>query len=83
MAEAGRSLGLTEDVATLLTQQTILGAAKLMMQSDDDPAELRRKVCSPGGTTEAAIKHLDAHEVRQHLMQAVHKSAQRAHELGK
>lgn len=81
MAEAAQSLNLPADVASLLTQQTILGAARLMRESDESPAELRRKVMSPGGTTEAAIKYLDAHNVRDHLAQAVRESANRSREL--
>ncbi|PIE20702.1 MAG: pyrroline-5-carboxylate reductase [Neptuniibacter caesariensis] len=56
MIAAGKKLGLTEDVATQLTLQTALGAAKMALGSDVDPAELRRRVTSPNGTTEQAIK---------------------------
>jgi pyrroline-5-carboxylate reductase len=55
MEEAAVRLGLEPVTARLLTQQTALGAARLAMESDESPAELRRKVTSPGGTTEAAI----------------------------
>ena len=56
MIEAGKKLGLSEEVATQLTLQTALGAAKMASSSDVDPAELRRRVTSPNGTTEQAIK---------------------------
>lgn len=60
MIEAGQKLGLSFDAAKALTIQTALGAAKMAQASDDEPAELRRKVTSPNGTTEAAIKSFQA-----------------------
>ncbi|EAR62877.1 pyrroline-5-carboxylate reductase [Neptuniibacter caesariensis] len=56
MIQAGKKLGLSEEVATKLTLQTALGAAQMASSSDVDPAELRRRVTSPNGTTEQAIK---------------------------
>lgn len=56
MIDAGKKLGLSSDVATQLTLQTALGAARMASSSDVDPAELRRRVTSPNGTTEQAIK---------------------------
>lgn len=56
MIDAGKKLGLSEETATQLTLQTALGAAKMAKSSDVDPAELRRRVTSPNGTTEQAIK---------------------------
>lgn len=55
MEAAAVRLGLEPVTARLLTQQTALGTARLAMESDESPEELRRKVTSPGGTTEAAI----------------------------
>ncbi|MCA0379707.1 MAG: pyrroline-5-carboxylate reductase [Actinobacteria bacterium] len=55
MTAAARRLGFDEDQARLLAQQTVIGAAELLRQSGEDPAELRRKVTSPKGTTEQAI----------------------------
>jgi len=55
MIAAGKNLGLTEETATQLTLQTALGAAKMAQSSDVSPAELRRRVTSPNGTTEQAI----------------------------
>lgn len=56
MIAAGVKLGLSEETATQLTLQTALGAAKMAQSSDVDPAELRRRVTSPNGTTEQAVK---------------------------
>lgn len=55
MTAAARHLGFDEDQARLLAQETIAGAAELMVRSDDDPAQLRRNVTSPKGTTEQAV----------------------------
>jgi pyrroline-5-carboxylate reductase len=55
MEKAGTELGLNPETARRLTLQTALGAAKMAHQSDVDPAELRRRVSSPGGTTERAV----------------------------
>ena len=81
MEQAASELGLTRD-ARLLVQQTLLGAATLMLQSDDPPAELRRKVTSPGGTTEAAINHLEGNATRDVFINAIKAAHQRSIELG-
>ena len=56
MQAAGERLGLEADQARLLTVQTALGAAKMALETQEDVDELRRKVTSPNGTTEAALK---------------------------
>ncbi|MEX0775337.1 MAG: pyrroline-5-carboxylate reductase [Phycisphaeraceae bacterium] len=81
MEEAAAELGLGEHARTLV-RQTILGAAQLMVQSGDPPAELRRKVTSPGGTTEAAIRHMDGNSTRQVIIDAIKAAEKRARELG-
>jgi pyrroline-5-carboxylate reductase len=55
MAEAGRSLGLDASLAEALARQTVYGAGRLLAETPETPAELRRRVASPGGTTEAAM----------------------------
>ncbi|MEH6471486.1 MAG: pyrroline-5-carboxylate reductase [Halopseudomonas sp.] len=55
MIAAGEAQGLSRQVSTQLTLQTALGAAKMALASDVDPAELRRRVTSPNGTTEQAV----------------------------
>jgi pyrroline-5-carboxylate reductase len=60
MQAAGEKLGLDSETAKSLSIQTALGAAKMAASSQDSPAELRRKVTSPNGTTEAAIKSFEA-----------------------
>ena len=58
MEKAGRALGLSAESARLLTLQTAFGAARMALESEHDAAELRRRVTSPGGTTEAALQVL-------------------------
>ena len=58
MEKAAIKLGLEPENARLLTLETALGAAKMALESDFDPAELRRQVTSPGGTTEKALQVL-------------------------
>ena len=60
MQKSAESFGLTPEQANLLVQQTAFGAAKLVMESPDSAAVLRRKVTSKGGTTEAAVNQLQA-----------------------
>ncbi len=81
MERAAEELGLGKHAHTLVTQ-TILGAAKLLDQSQDTPAELRKKVTSPGGTTQAAVEYLEGHEAAQILVDAVKAAEARSRELG-
>lgn len=70
---AGKSLGLPAETAHLLTLQTAYGAAKMALESADPPAALRKRVTSPGGTTEAALEILqeaDIHALFRHAVQA-------------
>ena len=83
---AGEKLGLPRETAAQLTLQTALGAAHMAVSSDVDAAELRRRVTSPAGTTEAAIKSFQAGGfealVEKALGAAAHRSAEMAEQLG-
>ena len=81
MVEAGKVLGLSEQVARQLTLQTALGSAQMAITSDVDAAELRRRVTSPGGTTEAAINILENQGLRPIFMQALQGAYDRSKEL--
>ncbi|MBI1335344.1 MAG: pyrroline-5-carboxylate reductase [Phycisphaera sp.] len=81
MEESARELGLGDHARTLVAQ-TITGAAKLLAQSPDSAEELRRKVTSPGGTTEAAIKHMQANGMDKTIIEAIHAAHKRSIELG-
>ena len=83
MAEAARDLGLKGKLPEVLTRQTLLGAAQLLCDSDASAAELRRRVTSPGGTTEAAITHMDKSKMKAVVGNAIRKAEQRSRELGK
>lgn len=81
MERAARELGLANE-ASLLVRQTILGAAKLLAESSDPPFELRRKVTSPGGTTEAAIRHMEGNKTIDVIVNAIKAAEKRSKELG-
>lgn len=83
LSDAGVYLGLNRDVALKLAAKTLLGAAKLCLQGDKHPAQLRDMVTSPGGTTIAGLKALEDGKIRAILMNAVEAAAARAKLLGK
>src|SRR3546814_7717943 len=60
MADAGRALGLPEELASRLAVETVSGSALLASASDESPAELADRVASPGGTTREGLNRLDA-----------------------
>jgi len=81
MTEAGAGLGLRPSHAIGLTLETMKGAVKLLEETGEAAASLRKKVTSKGGTTEAALRVLEKHEVKKHLMDAVKAAAARSKEL--
>jgi pyrroline-5-carboxylate reductase len=82
MIKAAMEGGLSEEDARALTSQTVLGAARMIQTTGEDPAELRRKVTSPNGTTQAALETLDRHQFSEGIVRAVFRAAERAKELG-
>ena len=83
LAEAGMEVGVPQEIAVELAEGTVLGAAKLAIESGKDPAELRQNVCSPGGSTIEGVKSLEADGLRAIVKQAIEKSYKRTKELGK
>jgi pyrroline-5-carboxylate reductase len=84
LAAAGRAAGLGEATAAALARETIVGAGALLGQSSNDPADLRKAVTSPGGTTAAALDVLMAPGGLPDLMRhAVEAAAKRGAELSK
>jgi pyrroline-5-carboxylate reductase len=83
MIEACILLGLSRDVATELIIQTMLGSAKMLRDTGRHPVELREMVTSPGGTTIAAIRHLEEAGVRAAFLNAIDAARQRSAELAK
>ena len=79
---AAIDLGLPATTARQLSLQTFLGAAALAIQDGAEPAELRARVTSKGGTTERGIAALEAHDVKGAIRAAAQAAAARARELG-
>ena len=83
LADAGVLMGLGRDAALRAAAQTVAGAAQMVIQTGELPAKLRDAVTSPGGTTIAGLEQLEAHGLRNALIQAVRKATERSRELGK
>jgi pyrroline-5-carboxylate reductase len=82
LTEAGVLAGLPRPTAAALTHQTLLGAARLLVESGDGPEALRAAVTSPGGTTAAGLRELERHGVRSAFLDAVAAATNRSKELG-
>ena len=82
MIRAGVELGLTAEQAQALAIRTALGAGKMLAETGESPQDLRRRVTSPGGTTEAAIKSMARADVDKSIVEAIKAAAQRSKELG-
>lgn len=83
MIRAGKNLGLDEKVATALTLQTALGAAQMAITSSNTPAELRKNVTSPNGTTQAALEVFDRAQISQNIQAALAAAQKRSQELAR
>lgn len=83
LIEAGKRGGLTADQARDMTIQTVLGAAQMVRQTGEEPAELRRKVTSPNGATQAAIAKLDESDFYGAVIRAAERCSERSAEMGR
>ncbi len=81
LQEAGKTMGLSEDIAGKLTRQTVYGAARMVLESTESAKALRIKVTSPGGTTEAAIHQLEQNKIRDIVTHALQAAKKRSEEL--
>lgn len=81
MVEAASELGLRPSHALQLTLETTKGAVRLLEETGEAPASLRKKVTSKGGTTEAALNVLTRHQVKEHFVEAIRAAAKRSREL--
>lgn len=83
LIDAGVHAGLTRTVSRALVVQTLLGSARLLAESGDEPEVLRAGVTSPGGTTAAGLRALEARAVRSAILEAVDAATERSRELGR
>ncbi len=83
MEKTALELGLTPNTACLLVQQTALGAAKIALESSESPEELRKRVTSPGGTTQKAIETFVAGGFTELVSKALHAARDRSIEMSK
>lgn len=82
MADAGVKMGLSRKDSLLLSTQTVMGSAKLLLESSEHPGQLKDRVTSPGGTSIAGIHTLEQGGLRTTIMDAVEAATNRSKELG-
>ncbi len=82
MADAGVKMGLSRKDSLFLSTQTVLGAAKLLLESKEHPGQLKDRVASPGGTAIAGIHTLEEGGLRTTMINAVESATKRSKELG-
>jgi pyrroline-5-carboxylate reductase len=82
LADAGVKMGLSRQDSLFLAAQTILGAAKLLIETQEHPGQLKDKVTSPGGTAIAGLATLESGGLRTTLINAVEAATHRSKELG-
>jgi len=83
LAEGGAACGLDPETSMLLAAQTMLGAATMVLEGRKSPEDLVREVTTPGGTTEAGLREMDRHHIREALVATVKAAAARSMELMK
>jgi pyrroline-5-carboxylate reductase len=82
LADGGVKMGLPRETAQVLAAQTVLGAARMLLEGGEHPGRLKDRVASPGGTTIAGLHALETGKFRATLMAAVEAAANRSRELG-
>jgi len=83
MEKVALELGLKQETARLLVQQTALGAAKIALESAESPEQLRKRVTSPGGTTQQAIETFEQGGFTELVSKALHAARDRSIEMSK
>ncbi|MFF5996150.1 pyrroline-5-carboxylate reductase [Lysinibacillus sp. KU-BSD001] len=81
--KVGTDIGLPKDIVRQLMVQTLAGSASMLQSVDEEPDELRRKIMSPGGTTEAGIQALQDHHFTETIEACVKSAESRSRELAK
>lgn len=83
LVEGAVKMGMPSDISTRIAAQTLLGAAKMILESGEHPAKLRYDVCTPGGTTIHGLHELEKGGLKATVMNAVEAATKRARELDK
>ena len=83
LIDAGVTAGLSRQVSQQLVVETVLGSARMMAETGEDPVALRAAVTSPGGTTAAAVRTLEFKSVRSAFIEAVAAATERSRQLGR
>jgi pyrroline-5-carboxylate reductase len=83
MIDAGVTAGLTREASRRLVVGTVLGSARMMAETGEEPSALRAAVTSPGGTTAAAVRTLECKAVRSAFIEAVAAATERSRQLGR
>lgn len=83
LIEAGVRAGLSRDMAKEMAVSTIFGSIRMLQETKEHPAKLKEQVTSPGGTTAAALAHLERGAFRALISDAVEAAVERSRELGK
>lgn len=81
LADAGVKVGLSKDLALRLVARSLLGASKIVLETEKHPAVLKDMVITPGGVTIAALHMLERHGVRAAMMDAIEAAVRRAEEI--
>ncbi|XP_048338911.1 pyrroline-5-carboxylate reductase 3 [Sphaerodactylus townsendi] len=83
LAQGALKMGMPWAMANKIAAQTLLGAAKMILETGEHPAVLKSAICTPGGTTIHALHELEKGALRSTVMNAVEAGTNRARELGK